>query len=94
MGSPLSPVAACLYMEWLETHQYQQIMGADVLWVRYVDDVLVVAPKTTDLNSKLNELNAVDPKIQFTLETEKQGSIPFLDTEIIRDGSRAKFNIS
>ena len=30
MGSPLSPVAACLYLEWLEKHQFQSIMGADV----------------------------------------------------------------
>ena len=68
-------------------------MGTDVLWVRYVDDVLVVAPRTIDLNAKLNELNAVDPKIQFTLEKENHGSIPFLDTEIIRDGSQAKFKV-
>ena len=93
MGSPLSPVAACLYMEWLETHKYQGIMGENVLWVRYVDDVLVVAPNTTDLNTKLSELNAADPTIQFTLETENSGSIPFLDTEIVRHDGQAKFKV-
>ena len=30
MGSPLSPVAACLYMEWLEKHHYQEIIGSNV----------------------------------------------------------------
>ena len=54
MGSPLSPVAACLYMEWLEKHHYQGIMGDDVIWVRYVDDVLVVVPKSLNLEDKLN----------------------------------------
>ena len=93
MGSPLSPVAACLYMEWLENHRYQSIMGENVLWVRYVDDVLVVAPKDIDLNAKLNELNAVDPNIQFTLETETNGSIPFLDTEVVRHDNHAKFKV-
>ena len=56
MGSPLCPVAACLYMEWLEKHRYQNIMGSDVLWLRYVDDVLVVVPQSMDLVEKINEL--------------------------------------
>ena len=92
MGSPLSPVAACLYMEWLEKHHYQGIMGQEVIWVRYVDDVLVVVPKSLDLDSKLNELNSVNEKIQFTLEKEDQGSIGFLDTMLIRN-DRAKFKV-
>ena len=68
MGSPLSPVAACLYMEWLEEHHFQGIMGDGVIWARYVDDVIVVVPKGLDLESKFDELNAVNDKIQFTLE--------------------------
>ena len=93
MGSPLSPVAACLYMEWLEKHNYQKIMGVDVLWVRYVDDILVVAPQNMDLNKKLEELNLVDPKIQLTIEHEKFAAIPFLDTEIVRTGNQVKFKV-
>ena len=49
--------------------------------MRYVDGVLVVGPQTVDLNEKNKELSLVDPKIQFTIETEKEGSIPFLDTK-------------
>ena len=67
-------------------------MGGDVIWVRYVDDVLVVAPKTTNLEEKLDELNSVESKIQFTLEKERQGTIAFLDTEIIRE-NRVKFRV-
>ena len=92
MGSPLSPVAACLYMEWLEKHHYQGIMGKDVIWARYVDDVLVVVPKSMNLSEKLDELNSVDTKIQFTLEKESQGMIAFLDTQIIR-GDQVKFKV-
>ena len=76
MGSPLSPVAACLYMEWLEQNRYRSIMGDDVLWLRYVDDV-IVAPKSMNLREKLTELNAVEPRIQFTLEEEEQARFPF-----------------
>ena len=92
MGSPLSPVAACLYMEWLEKHHFKEIMGREVIWVRYVDDVLAVVPKTMNLEAKLNELNSVDTKIQFTLEKENRGVIAFLDTEIIRN-NRVKFKV-
>ena len=45
MGSPLSPVGACLYMEDLEQSKFLNIMGADSEWMRYVDDVLVVVPE-------------------------------------------------
>ena len=68
-------------------------MGKDVLWLRYVDDVLVVAPKTMDLNAKINELNAVNHKIQFTIELEKQGALPFLDTELVRKDDQIKFKV-
>ena len=55
-------------MEWLEKHHYQEIMGDDVIWVRYIDDVFIVVPKSPNLEDKLKELNTVEDKIQFTLE--------------------------
>ena len=92
MGSPLSPVAACLYMEWLEKHHYLGIMGSNVIWARYVDDILVVVPNDMNLETKLNELNSVDPKIQFTIEKEHQRTLAFLDTEIVRN-AEVKFKV-
>ena len=92
MGSPLSPVAACLYMECLEKDHYQGIMGRDVLWARYVDDVLVVVPRNMNLDEKLDQLNSVDSKIQFTLEKENRGTIASLDTEIVR-GDQVRFKV-
>ena len=66
-------------------------MGDDVIWVRYVDDVLVVVPKSLNLDDKLKELHAVEDKIQFTLEKENQESIAFLYTMIVRqDGAKFK----
>ena len=73
MGSPLSPVAACLYMELLEKEHFENIMGADTTWFRYVDDVFILAPEEMNLSEKLEQLNEVDSKIQFTLETETNG---------------------
>ena len=61
--------------------------------MRYVDDVLVVAPDDVNLDVKLQDLNTVDSKIQFTLEKEINGKLPFLDTMIMRNGHTAKFKV-
>ena len=93
MGSPLSPVAACFYMERLEKEKYQRIMGPECTWIRYVDDVLAVVPENDDLDRKILALNEVDQKIQFTVEKESNGKLPFLDTLIIRNASTTKFTV-
>ena len=91
MGSPLSPVAACFYMERMEDEKFIDIMGTGCTWLRYVDDVLVVVPKDVCLDEKLLRLNEVNPKIQFTVENENERKIPFLDTLLMRSGSGLKF---
>ena len=50
VGSPLSVAAACLFMELLEQEQYENIMGPETTWMRYVDDVLIVAPRGMDMD--------------------------------------------
>ena len=35
----------------------------------------------------------MDPQIQFTMEKERQGTIPFLDTEIIRSENQLKLKV-
>ena len=93
MGSPLSPVAACFYMEMLENDHFESIMGEGSYWMRYVDDVIVISPEDTDLDDKLARLNEVDPKIQFTIEKENNMSLPFLDTVILRGQDELKFKV-
>ena len=92
MGSPLSPIACNLFMEWLEQ---EAIATAPItckprLWKRYVDDVLEVI-KQGQVDNLTTHLNTIDPtdNIRFTYEQEQDGKIPFLDTLIIRkpDGS-------
>ncbi|XP_076043662.1 uncharacterized protein LOC143026776 [Oratosquilla oratoria] len=58
MGSPLSAVAASLYLEMLERDHYLKIIPKDAHWFRYVDDCLLIFPaenNTSDILSKLNE---------------------------------------
>ena len=93
MGSPLSPVAACLFMETLEADQFSKIMGENTTWLRYVDDVLIIAPENLNLQEKLAELNQVHQRIQFTFEEEENHMLNFLDTTIIRGDSGVKFRV-
>lgn len=93
MGSPLSPVAACLYMELLERDNFKEIMGEDSIWLRYVDDVFVLVPEGTNLEDKLKKLNEVEKRIQFTLETETERTLSFLDILIMRREDAVKFKV-
>ena len=93
MGSPLSPVLSCLFMELLEIEYFLRIMGRNVLWVRYVDDVLAVIPIKTNVENKLRLLNEVNDKIQFTIEKEEENCIPFLDVKIRRTDQGPRFSV-
>ena len=57
-------------------------------WKRYVDDTCTAIPPSR-LPSFHQHLNSIEPSIRFTVETEKEGKLPFLDTEISHhpDGS-------
>ncbi|XP_069991692.1 uncharacterized protein [Penaeus vannamei] len=80
MGSPLSAVLACLFMEMPERDHYSyDIIGRHSTWLRYVD-VLVIVPRRSCLNDMLTQLNSVLEKIQFTVEAEEDQKLPFLDT--------------
>ena len=77
MGSPVSPVIANLFMEWLEQ---QAILTAPItckpkLWKRYVDDVMEVARKGCE--QELTEhLNSIDNTgcIKFKYEEENNNN--------------------
>ena len=89
MGSPVSPILANFFMEWLEQ---QAIATAPIdckpkLWKRYVDDILEIIKrgKVEALTDHL-WVNGIDKTncIKFTHKPEKNGQIPFLDTLITR----------
>ena len=92
MGSPVSPIIANIYMEFLEQ---RAIATAPIeckprMWKRYVDDVLEIINngKVDQLTEHLNQVDTTG-NIKFTHEQESEGQIPFLDTLIVRkdDGS-------
>jgi retron-type reverse transcriptase len=78
MGSPLSPVMANFYTEEFEKTALELAIHKLVCWYRYVDDTFVIWPHGLDkLQEFQNHLNGLHKKIQFTMEIEKDGQLPF-----------------
>lgn len=87
MGSLVSAVVATLYMEHFEKLALESAPVQPKLWKRYVDDTCCRV-KATAVDDLLHHLNSVRPSIRFTVEVERGGTLPFLDTCIQqREGS-------
>jgi hypothetical protein len=90
MGSPLSPVNGNFFMEDFEKKSIEQATRKPVCWFRYVDNTFLIWPHGQEkLTEFLNHLNRLHNKIQFTMEIEEEGHLPFLDIDIYTktDGS-------
>lgn len=96
MGSPISPLLANIFMDNLETLILSSPQGKKHInfWHRYVDDILACFTGTKrQLELFLQYLNNLHPTIKFTLETEQNKQINFLDLTIIRNNGDLKFKI-
>ena len=85
MGSPVSVSVANLVMFSLESAALATF-PRDCLatYMRYVDDIFIVLKNTTPLEEIVNKFNTMDPNIQFTVEWENEGTLPFLDVQVTR----------
>ena len=88
MGSQVSAIVANLYMEHFKRISLDTAMVKPRIWKLYVDDTLCIVRKG-EVEKLLDHLKSVRPSIQFTVELEKDGLLPFLDILIKRksDGS-------
>ena len=84
MGSPVSSVVANLFMEDFEERAMAEAGNLHPSsWDRYVDDVFSIYKKDY-VEVFLHYLNGRDPNIQFTMEMERDGMLPFLDIQAQR----------
>ena len=84
MGYPVSAVVANLYMEFFEELALLQSAPTRPRvrkW--YVNDTCCIMQRDA-VEPLLHHLNDVRPTIKFTMEPEKDGSLPFLNTKLTR----------
>ncbi|XP_070066125.1 uncharacterized protein [Drosophila virilis] len=83
MGSPASPVIADILMEELLDKITDKLKIKPRLLTKYVDDLFAITNKI-DVENILKELNSFHKQIKFTMELEKDGKLPFLDSIVSR----------
>jgi len=83
--SPLCPVIANFFMEDFEEMALEQPTHEPLCLFHYVNDTFVFWPHRTEkLERFLDHLNGLHRNIQFTMEMEGDGHLPFLDFDIYR----------
>ena len=83
MGSPPAPPLSNIWLSQFEP----QIRDDAKLFDRYMDDIVRTIHRRLIIK-KLNRINKLHPKLKFTLETEQDGHLPFLDMYIERKESK------
>jgi hypothetical protein len=88
MGLPISPALADLVMTLLLESISPQLKDDVIFKKKYVDD-LCLGVKAEAVGRILEVFNSYHPALQFTLEREEHGKLPFLDLLLVRgdDGS-------
>jgi len=87
MGSPLFPIVADLVMRDLEEHILNALDRRPTLYYRYVDDIILSAPKDR-IQLILDKFNGYHHRLKFTLETEVNHCLNFLDITLIRKDTK------
>ena len=84
MGGPPSSIVAEIYMQGTETTALTTTSRPPKVWERHVDDVFSIIRKS-NLHNIFQHINSLHPKTKFTMETERNSQLPFLDTFIQRN---------
>ena len=91
MGSPLGPILADIFMSNLEIKLNRFSTNKPTIWIRYVDDIFCIFNKQQNINDFLRRINKWHPNISFTIESETNERLPFLDVLVIRDNTIDKY---
>lgn len=92
MGNPLAPfLASDIFLGYMEKKISTEEWFPRI-WLRFIDDIFAVIKKK-DLDSTLNKLNSIYSTVKFTHEVEVNGTIPFLDVLVKRNGRKLEFKV-
>ena len=82
IGSPFSAIIASLYMESFEEQVISTSSYKPRIWKRYVDDTFTILDRGS-VDNFLQHLNNQQPSIRrFTMGTENNNKLAFLDTAV------------
>ena len=93
MGSPLSPVLANIYMEYVEKMALGSTSLKPSMWLRYVDDTFILWRHQEDVQILLDHVNPIQRSIQFTIEKEQDNKLPFLDVLVTPTKQRFRSSV-
>lgn len=91
MGSALSPILADIVLEELLDKCLDNLENKPRLLTKYVDDLFCVIRKD-DTQKTLETLNKFHKHIKFTVETEKEGKLPYLDSIAVIINNKIKID--
>lgn len=91
MGSPASPIVADIVMEELLKQCVNKLHKKPKLLTKYVDDLFGIIEECAIIET-LDVLNSFHKQIKFTIEEEKDGRLPYLDTLVIRAEGKIKID--
>ena len=87
MGSPLGPHIGNVFMCSIEDKLVEHDLMPS-LYHRFVDDCITSQCSIASAEVFLSTLNSLHPSIQFTMESEVDGVLPFLDATVMNKSSR------
>ena len=81
--SPVSAAITNLCMEGFEEQAINTSSYEPRIWKRYVDDTVTILDRE-NVDDFLQHVNNQQPSIRFTMKTEKDYKLAFLDTAVLR----------
>ena len=78
MGFPISVTIANLIMEHIAIKAINSFFSRPKLWTRFIDDTFVII-KSDMVKIFFAHINSIEASIKFTIEYEKEDTLPFLD---------------
>ena len=96
MGSPLSSLISEIFLQFIENQFIAQLkQDYNILFYgRYVDDILIIFDSNYDnANNILHAFNQIHPKLKFTVESETNNEINYLDLTIKKFNNNFQYSI-
>ena len=90
MGAPSSPTVANIFLNYLQTKYLAECPDnfKPQFYRRYLDDTFLIFNNEQQAKQFFNFINSKNSNIKFTFEGEIDGTLPFLDVSVNRQGNR------